>query len=582
MKKRYLKSINFRISIFAMFLATALIIHSCKKDNKSQTDTSSSTPVISQAKQWYETTYPTNTSATVKQTTQSINQITNTSFDYTQHLKPDWQHAAIYSRLGAAVVELPLDASSDKIGIAFKNQTTNKEIYKQQYSRSSFLLLNYGTGYQAYIMTIVADSAYLKGNLSKLANNTYRKHDADFSGVVMYFTPKGNFAGSFCYKNGQLILPASQNQASVQNVNAPKLQTNEAAAPVSCTDWYADYYLDGEYINSDFLGTTCDGGGGGGNSGGSGGNGSGSGTSGGSSGGSPVIPPCIPPQSTGTDATTTGNLIINAPIGSEPPPPTDPGDGGNPAPVQYCATTTATISIIVDSLNKNFPCAVKLIIDGLGTCGAYGNWVQPFTTARKPNLVWQNGSLPWNALNSNNQYNYELGVTAPESGSPGLGATITLNTSMLQKSSQLLISAAAVHETLHAFINYNVATAVDDKANGYMTTGSWLYGLDAWIDINGLPSNYSNHYEMLSDYFSDAVGILAQLDNNAHTTQEYAMAMLFGLDNATDGTAAQQAVLQTEYNNIMTAYGITPAVIAAFNSANLNAPSSSQLPTNCN
>lgn len=84
----------------------------------------------------------------------------------------------------------------------------------------------------------------------------------------------------------------------------------------------------------------------------------------------------------------------------------------------------------------------------------------------------------------------------------------------------------------------------------------------------GLP-NYSSHYMMLTSYFSNAVNILAAWDHNAHTTKQYAMAMLYGLDNAKDGTAAQQTLLQTEYNNLLTQYGISSSELNAFYSANL-------------
>jgi len=332
MKQKLLKSLSFKISICFLFLITAFIIHSCKKDSTNQSSANITNPAVSQAKQWYESTYPVTTTLNSKQTTQSVNQISNVPFDYTQHLKPDWQHAATYNRLGAAVIEIPLDASSDKVASDFRDMTNNKVIYKQQYSRSTFLLLNYGTGYNAYIMTIIADSTYLKGNLSKLANNTYRKHDADFSGVVMYFTPKGAFVSSFGYYNGKLLPPLAQSNTSgtqaVQSLNTSALKPDEES---NCLAWFLDTYVDGELQSSVYLYTTCSQNSSSGGGGGGGENGSGAGTS-------PAPAPCIPPQSTSTNA-VTGHLVIDAPIGSEPPPPSD---GGNPAPVNYCKTGTVT------------------------------------------------------------------------------------------------------------------------------------------------------------------------------------------------------------------------------------------------
>lgn len=87
---------------------------------------------------------------------------------------------------------------------------------------------------------------------------------------------------------------------------------------------------------------------------------------------------------------------------------------------------------------------------------------------------------------------------------------------------------------------------------------------------------------MLDDYFDKATAILAQFDNNAHTTKDYRMAMLFGLDNATDGNASQKATLQTEFNSLLTKYNITSTDLNNFNSNNLNS-TTNKLPTSgCN
>ncbi|MDB5008301.1 MAG: hypothetical protein JWP45_2694 [Mucilaginibacter sp.] len=152
---------------------------------------------------------------------------------------------------------------------------------------------------------------------------------------------------------------------------------------------------------------------------------------------------------------------------------------------------------------------------------------------------------------------------------------------MLQNSSQLLI-AAAIHETLHAYINYNIVTSVGGFPTSYNPDGNWFYSLDTWALINGLPSNYKDHYQMLSDYFDKAVTALASWDNNAHSTKEYQEAMLYGLDNGTDGTPTQQSLLQTEFNKILTKDTITTTGLDIFNKTNLNSVSN-KLPTSgCN
>ncbi|MEO3405474.1 hypothetical protein AAFN85_16305 [Mucilaginibacter sp. CAU 1740] len=45
-------------------------------------------------------------------------------------------------------------------------------------------------------MIIIADPLYLKNDLSKLDSNKYNRRDSDFSGVVLYSTPKGKFVNA--------------------------------------------------------------------------------------------------------------------------------------------------------------------------------------------------------------------------------------------------------------------------------------------------------------------------------------------------------------------------------------------------
>ncbi len=237
-----------------------MIIHSCKKDNSS---TKPSTPLISEAKAWYESTYPVATTSGGKLTTQALNSTANGIFDYSQHIKPDWVHGASYTRYNTGVVELPIDPSSPKIASDFKNMTTGKVLYKPQYSRSSFLLLNDSKSYQAYVMTIIADSAYINNDPSKLALTTYRKRDPNFSGVVVYFTPTGKFVSSYGYKNGTLIAPPPSSSSAIALAKPRVRGINNVPGKIAlnavpeCTDWYLDTYEDDVLVSSEYLYTTC-------------------------------------------------------------------------------------------------------------------------------------------------------------------------------------------------------------------------------------------------------------------------------------------------------------------------------------
>lgn len=576
-------SIFSRGNILIASLFIACIINSCKRDSKSASPMPAD---ITQAKVWYESSYPSSVSTNSSLVTQSL----NGNYDLSKLIKPDWQHAESYIAGNKNVIEIPVDpAAKFNSTVKIGNSVLNKA-----YSRSYYLLLNDGKKYEAYILTIFADSAYVKNDLSKLAHNTYRKQDADFSGLAIYFTPKGDYLGGYAYKNGQLVTPATTTQQTggqkTQSVSNGNLKPDNMVE--TCEDWYQQitiYYQDGTSTVGPwtFWGTVCtssvDGGGGSGTSGG--GTGGGGGGGGGTSSSTPP-PPCPPGTTIGIP--TTSPCIM--------PPSTIAAIHGGKLKVDYiplpgtstpCSVSTPPVpcfTIFTDALKKDFPCAVALIINNLGECGVYSNFVQAFTTAKKPDITWQDANLAWTVPAPGVTGVSMLGNTNTDANASSVNrnAIITLNTKMLQSSSQLLIAAAAIHETLHAYINYNIHTSVAFSSSTYNSAGNWLYSLDIWATIQGLPSNYSNHYVMLNDYFSQAITALAEWDNNSHTTKEYAEAMLYGLNNATDGTPAQQAILNTEYNSLLTKYALTPADLNDFYIKNLNA-TSGKLPTSgCN
>jgi hypothetical protein len=203
MTKPYPKSNRFILNLCFVLLTLTGIIYGCRKDIlKDTADTSVNSTAINQARSWYEKTYPRNKNITAPKSLSANS--TATGVDLSQLIKPDWQRPESYNRLNRDVIEIPIDPT-DKFSASLTNLS---KTYNKAYSRTSFLILKNGSQYEAYVMTIMADSAYVRNDLSKLAHNTYRSHDADFSGVVAYFTPKGKFVGSYGYKNGKLLPPA--------------------------------------------------------------------------------------------------------------------------------------------------------------------------------------------------------------------------------------------------------------------------------------------------------------------------------------------------------------------------------------
>jgi hypothetical protein len=544
---------------------------SCKKDiHEGQNDPGIITNSdVSKAKTWYENMY------SVSNTHQST-QATIKS-DLSQVIKPDWSKNATYNRFNKQVIELPIDPSS-KFTPTLNNKTTGWSS-NSAYSRSSFILLNNGSNWDAYVMTLIADSTYLKNDLSKLDRNKYNKRDANYSGLLLYFTPNGKYLGGWRYKDGQIVSSGSENGSDikVQSISTSRLKPTY----VECWDYWLSSPSGDVMI---YLFTSCsvgDGGtgsnGGSGSGGGSGGGGGGSGSGGGSS-------PTPPPPCNGAPPIihSSGNLIVN----NVPPD----GGGFPPPPSGECTVAIPVPPVKTDSLAKNFPCAVALIINNLGECGVYSNLVAPFMVGGQgqPTLDWTNSILPWNQQNGNGVVTNELAETSTIGNT--YSATITLNTKMLQNSTKLIIASTAIHETIHAVINYKLKMAGYNVADGNVTLESWLFGIDSWYTLKGLPSNFSNHYVMLDYFFDNAVEALGNWDNNAHTKKEYQMAMLYGLDNPGDaeGTTANYMTkylnLRNEFNSILTKYNITPTDLQNFWISQINATNTSdKLPASgCN
>lgn len=323
MKKTY--SLVSKKAIVLLILLIGVFVYSCRKDKQEKlTEPTIIDQQLLQAKRWYDSTYSIviNSKSNLKvQTTRSTS---TGATDYSQLIKPDWQHASSYNRFNKKVIEIPVDALA-KFSSTLINMSTNKTSYKKEYSRSSFILLNDGKNYEAYIMTVLADSAYVKNDLSKLTRNTYSKRDPDFSGMVLYFTPKGKFISGWLYKNGYIV--TSPNNGGTSSGTKVQSAGNSKVKPLYqeaiCYDYWLVSYTNGIEDSRDYLYTSCEAGDGGG--GGGGDSGGGNPHDGGGS-----APPYSPPPCAVAGSSIGGQLRVQ----NVPADPTDPGDGGFPQPYQ--------------------------------------------------------------------------------------------------------------------------------------------------------------------------------------------------------------------------------------------------------
>ncbi|NHA06399.1 hypothetical protein G7092_21495 [Mucilaginibacter sp. HC2] len=388
--------------LLATVCIAAVIVNSCKKDSHSEQQNKVSDPAMAQAKSWYESTYPT---SNIKLNTQAI----TTTTDLSQLVKPDWGHAASYSRFNKQVIEMPVDPGSKfETALLIGKVKSNKT-----YSRNYFLLLNDGQKYEAYVMMITADSSYVNNDLSKLSHNTYRKHDADFSGSVLYFTPRGEYVDGYAYKNGQLITASANQQTDKPKVQSVQTNGKKIIAELNCIAWYLDSYQNGVLVSEVYLYTTCSGNGesgGGGNS------------SGGGNKPPPPKPHCTP------DGTTD--------------PPSDPGGFPEPDPGSCPVLVQTTITndvlgcngVVINSLtDKNLSGNIRNILQNV------------FNSSDNVNLHF---------VESTDTEGHAASTTTTRSSS-SFNMEIKINPNILPNdASQDYKASIIIHEIIHGYLNY--------------------------------------------------------------------------------------------------------------------------------
>ena len=397
------------IKLVSVLLTAAIVFiaNSCKKTAQNQETTLPDN--VLQVKQWYESTYV--SSATDNSSTQLLSANTSGKHDLSKIIKPDWKNTANYTRLGKSVFEVPV-TDSGNVGLSETNPTSSGFDPKKSNSRSSFVILNDGKNNTAYVMIIIADTAYLKGDYSKLAHTTYKHRDPVFSGKVMYFTPKGDFVSGWHYTNGKVTGKVSTSAqtgsvAQVQNIGGlPKL-LDDSGNGCSSTNYY--FYEDtinvGNVYTIDIYVmtvTSCD---------------------------------DMAFQQNPDDG---GGLL-----------PPDDGGGGNSS----TTTTTMALQNIVDSLQDTcLNNAFKSILFSTNQQNVIGNLInKTFGSNAQFNLTFVQSSLLSNSQMANTPP-FSLSINA--AGDSIFTTHITLNGNILPNSSQEFIATTILHESLHAYFEF--------------------------------------------------------------------------------------------------------------------------------
>jgi hypothetical protein len=250
------------------------------------------------------------------------------SHDWSKKFLPKWEKANTFTKDGITYIELPAIKIGDMAVLFSRPADTVNFDFSKSGTLTSLLIVKGQKNYNMYAMTILADTSYLKGDYSKLANNTYQKMDKDFTGSVFFNQMDGTVVNGWRYKNGTIVRWLSPytptGNQTVQSINDNKLNVNADAPPCGASETTTLWEDCSYYENSPnvlfncFTYTTT----------------SVSyscgyiGVSGPSGGTTAAPPPCVvPPPTAAQDAIQSKGLVINVAM----PPP----GGGSTTPPLY-------------------------------------------------------------------------------------------------------------------------------------------------------------------------------------------------------------------------------------------------------
>ncbi|QQL48781.1 hypothetical protein [Mucilaginibacter ginkgonis] len=333
----------------------------------------------------------------------------------------------------------------------------------------------------------MADSAWLNGDRNKLENLRYNKRDADFSGLVMYFTPKGQLTDVWRYVNGKIILQTSNSGNQKQSLTSNEIHVNTQEK--ECWDYYLVPMTNGRPDGPEqYLFTICyeiSGGGGGGADG-------------------DGAPPATPNNPKPNCSVPTGNQSIKV----QNLPPDGGGDDGTgyPQPTDKCPTYKSPVpSIYFDTdnlfLNLN---GLKPFAESPDKCSGLQQLQDKSLNEQKETvgLLTSDGKFLCVAVtgydggNWGGLYNFEgqAYYTYPSSA----GAPTQTYSGMINRGGQYYIPVVA---TVHTHYPCH-----DDGTDG--VTGGTLSSGD---------KNLANKYPMMNHYIvgCDALGKFANGDNSA-------------------------------------------------------------------
>src|ERR1700733_11098479 len=107
------------------------------------------------------------------------------------NLVPYWDKANAYTIDSLPYIELPALKRGD-MAMSYQSVNPASFDFSKSQSLTSLIIVSKNGNFYMYAMTLLADSSYLNGDDTKLAKNSYRYKDKNFSGNVYYHRMDGS------------------------------------------------------------------------------------------------------------------------------------------------------------------------------------------------------------------------------------------------------------------------------------------------------------------------------------------------------------------------------------------------------
>jgi hypothetical protein len=184
----------------------------------------------------------------------------------TKVAKPEWKGAFATKNDNFEIVETHI-VTNGGFGFATESaydqwKTTNNPGYMTSLTRLVVMKYKKSGEMVSFLMTIVGDKEYLETKQFKMWGNTYLTKEKDFSGLVLFHSPAGEFVNGWRFTNGKVTHTVNVNFENGFGVSLKSGNYNCSSYPVygwfqDCTDYYTIGEVDGQVTSINYTGTSC-------------------------------------------------------------------------------------------------------------------------------------------------------------------------------------------------------------------------------------------------------------------------------------------------------------------------------------